>query len=376
MSQSKKLHIVCLDVPFPADYGGAIDMFYRIRALHKLGYQLVLHVFEYGRGKQKELEKYGEVHYYPRTRSFFHLLSTRPFIVQSRKNRDLLNNLLKDNAPILFEGIHTASYLENDAIQQRITFVRMHNVEHEYYDGLKKNASFLRKFFFRQETSKLKNYQKILANCSHILAIKEEDAEKLKRINEHTSVLPASFPEIEGSFTTVKRYALFHGNLSVPENEKAAIWIIKTLKGVIDATFPLIIAGKNPGKKLKALCVKNDIELISDPSETKMEQLVQEAQVHVLYTAVPSGIKLKLLACLHSSGHILVNDLMVSGTALEPFCVTALDAKEFKMHFIGLKSDTVNKDEFNKRAAFIRTHFNNTENCRLITQLIDRYENH
>ena len=131
MSQHKKLHIVCLDVPFPADYGGAIDMFYRIRALHKLGFELVLHVFEYGRGKQKELEKYGEVNYYPRSRSVLHLLSSRPFIVQSRKNNRLLQNLLKDDAPILFEGIHTTWCLEHEAIQRRITFVRMHNVEHE-----------------------------------------------------------------------------------------------------------------------------------------------------------------------------------------------------------------------------------------------------
>ncbi|MFN5149027.1 MAG: mannosyltransferase [Flavobacteriia bacterium] len=376
MSQKNRLHIVCLDVPFPADYGGAIDMFYRIRALHKLGYELVLHVFEYGRGKQQELEKYGVVHYYQRTRSLLHLLSVRPFIVQSRKNKRLLENLLKDDAPILFEGIHTAYSLENEAIQKRVTFVRMHNIEHEYYDGLKKNASFLRKLFFRQETNKLKNYQKILAKCSHILAITKADAEKLKKINDRVSILPASVPEIEGSFTTVKRYALFHGNLSVPENEKAALWIIKTLKGVIDTTFPLIIAGKNPHKKLKDICAKNEIELIANPSERKMDQLVQEAQIHVLYTAVPSGIKLKLLACLHSSGHILVNEQMVRGTALDAFCIAALDAKDFKMHFIGLKSDVVSKDEFGKRAAFIGTHFNNTENCRQIQQLIDHYEKH
>ncbi|MFN5878328.1 MAG: hypothetical protein ACK44B_05660 [Flavobacteriales bacterium] len=64
------------------------------------------------------------------------------------------------------------------------------------------------------------------------------------------------------------------------------------------------------------------------------------------------------------------------GTALDAFCIAALDAKDFKMHFIGLKSDVVSKDEFGKRAAFIGTHFNNTENCRQIQQLIDHYEKH
>ncbi len=63
----KHLHIVCFDVPYPADYGGVIDVFYRIKAFHELGIKIHLHCFEYGRGKQIELEQYCiEVKYYKR----------------------------------------------------------------------------------------------------------------------------------------------------------------------------------------------------------------------------------------------------------------------------------------------------------------------
>ena len=34
----KELHIVCLDVPWPADYGGAIDMMNRIKMFHQAGH--------------------------------------------------------------------------------------------------------------------------------------------------------------------------------------------------------------------------------------------------------------------------------------------------------------------------------------------------
>ncbi|MFO0495078.1 MAG: hypothetical protein ACK50Y_06060 [Flavobacteriia bacterium] len=369
-----KLHIVCLDVPFPADYGGAIDMFYRIKALHDLGFELTIHAFEYGRGKQKELEKYGRVHYYKRRKSIFHLFSSRPFIVQSRKNRFLLNRLLEDSHPILFEGHHTTYYLENENIQKRLTFVRLHNIEHEYYGGLKKQTGFLKQLFFQLEEQKLKKYQSILKLATYLLAIKQEDANKMADFHSHVKVLAASIPDIDGSFTKVKRYALFHGNLSVPENNKAAMWIIHTLKSVLDVSFPLIIAGKNPGKQLVHICKKEGIQLVSNPSEKQLKQLIQEAQTHVLYTAVSSGIKLKLLACLHSSGHLLANKEMIEGTAVAEFCVVADDPKDFKMHFIGLKNTVLTEEDFSNRSKFILQHFNNQENCLLIKQLIDSHE--
>ena len=48
----KHLHIVCLDVPYPVDYGGVFDLFYKIKALSEAGVKIHLHCFEYGRGQQ------------------------------------------------------------------------------------------------------------------------------------------------------------------------------------------------------------------------------------------------------------------------------------------------------------------------------------
>ena len=364
------LHIICLDVPFPPDYGGAIDMFYRIKALKELGFKLNLHIFEYGRGKHKELEAFGKVNYYKRKRSMWHLFSKRPFIVQSRKNYYLLENLLQDNAPILFEGIHTTWYLEHPEIQKRTTLVRMHNVEHEYYRGLAYQSSFLKKLFFQLEAYKLKNYQAILSQPSAILAIKEEEADRLRHLNSKVLVLPASLPLIEGKYMHTKRYALFHGNLSVQENLNAAFYIIRTLSGVINKEFSLIIAGKNPPNKLVNFCRKHNISLIANPSEKQMNKLVQEAHIHVLHTDNISGIKLKLLSCLYSSGHLLVNPKMVEGTPLTKFCVVAEDAKELKMHFLGLRNSAPSEEEFDDRKKFIETYFNNNLNCSIIQKIL------
>jgi hypothetical protein len=64
---SKTLHIICHDVPWPADYGGVVDLFYKIKTLHEEGVKIRLHCFDYGRGQQNELNKYcEEVNYYKR----------------------------------------------------------------------------------------------------------------------------------------------------------------------------------------------------------------------------------------------------------------------------------------------------------------------
>ena len=109
----KKLHIVSFDVPLPANYGGVIDVFNKVRVLHSLGIEITLHCFLYGgREKQDELEKYcKQVFYYKRTTGIQGVSLLRPYIVNSRKSSALLKNLLSDEAPVLFEGLHCCYFI-------------------------------------------------------------------------------------------------------------------------------------------------------------------------------------------------------------------------------------------------------------------------
>ncbi len=114
---SRHLHIICLDVPYPVDYGGVFDLFYKLPSLQKLGVHIHLHCFEYGRGEQKELEKYClSVQYYKREKKLSFRL---PYIVSSRSNEQLMSCLLKDNHPILMEGIHCTYPLTDKRFQRQ-----------------------------------------------------------------------------------------------------------------------------------------------------------------------------------------------------------------------------------------------------------------
>jgi hypothetical protein len=89
----KHLHIISFNVPYPADYGGVVDVFYRLKALHAAGVKIHLHCFSYGRVEAPELNQFcEEVVYYQRSMSFINQFSGLPFIVKSRSNSELLQN--------------------------------------------------------------------------------------------------------------------------------------------------------------------------------------------------------------------------------------------------------------------------------------------
>lgn len=369
---SKSIHIVALDVPFPLDYGGAIDMFYRLKALHELGYKITLHCFEYGRGKQRELEKYSDnVIYYSRKKSALDWLSKTPFIVKSRSSETLLTNLLKDNSPILFEGIHCTAHLNNSKLKDRVRLVRCHNIEHDYYDSLAKRAKGLKRLFYSSEAKKLRAYESELSGATALLTIQNKDLNHFKSINTNTVLLPASLPELEikGDVQT-EYFGLFHGNLSVSENEAAATWIIENVTSKI-TDFDFKIAGKNPSDALIEMCKKNKVQLIANPSDEEMTQLISSAKVHVQYTDQPTGLKLKLLNALLSNGAVVVNSDMVSGSDLDEYCTIADSPKAF-IDAISDARKTGQSKSMQERRTAIQSQFNTVKNCKVIEELTQK----
>ncbi|HEX6848113.1 MAG TPA: mannosyltransferase, partial [Chitinophagaceae bacterium] len=198
MSNDKILHIICHDVPWPVDYGGVVDLFYKLKALHEEGIRIKLHCFDYGRGEQKELNKYcEEVNYYKRLSKWKSISITKPFIVKSRENRLLLESLLTDDYPVLMEGIHCTAFLKQLLLSGRKVFLRLHNVEFFYYSQLFQSEKHLfRKIYFLNESMFLREYEKKLPEELPILAVSNNDAvfyrEELdKRL---TSYLPVFIP--------------------------------------------------------------------------------------------------------------------------------------------------------------------------------------
>ena len=321
------MHIVTFNVPWPADYGGVIDIYYRLKALHKAGVRLHLHCFTYGRPAAPELESLcSSVSYYRRNMSPLQHLSRRPFIVASRDNTDLMKRLQTDRLPIMLEGVHCCSVLENKAVtEDRCLIVRAHNIEADYYSMLASaEHNVARKAYLSLEAAKLRRYEGILARADAVLAVSEADRDNIVALGAgNVHVVPCGHPyQTVSSLPGHSDYALYHGNLSVPENEAAAMELINNVFAHLDRR--LVVAGRDPSTRLRSLAARHtNVTLVPSPDDDTMARLIAEAQVNVLITGQPTGLKLKLLYALFSGRHCLVNSNMLQGTSLGQLCTVA-----------------------------------------------------
>ncbi len=369
---NKHLHIISFDVPYPPDYGGAIDVFYKLKALKEEGVNIHLHCFEYGRGEKKELENYCEkVFYYKRRMGKHLLLNALPYIVVSRSSEELVSNLLKDSAPILFEGLHCCFHLSDVRIKDRKKIVRMHNIEHNYYASLALvEKSFFRKKYFESEAKKLEAFESVLTHADAIAAISPADTKYLASKFKNVSNIMALHPH---ESITIKEgkgdFALYHGSLAVGENNKAALYLVNEIFN--DNPTPLIIAGNGASAELKdSLKGKKNIELKENISVEEIYSLIQNAQINILPTFQATGIKLKLLSALYSGRHCVVNSPMVSNTGLEPLCHIADSAPEMKRKISELMTAPFTLEDKRKRVLILEDKFSNKANVKKLISLV------
>ncbi|MCX7744232.1 MAG: glycosyltransferase [Flavobacteriales bacterium] len=369
-----KLHIVSFDIPFPADYGGVMDVYHKIRHLHALGVKIHLHCFQYHRKPAHELNPLcEEVTYYPRERSIKYIFSNEPFIVATRKNKDLLNSLIKDDAPILFEGIHTSGFLTHELLREKQCVVRTHNIEHEYYEQLAEAESNpFSRWYLRREAFKLRRYEPVLQQAYALAAISPKDALYYQTINQHTVFIPPFHPEdVVEVKPGIGNYALYHGNLQIAENHLAAIYLLKHVFSKIN--YPLIIAGKNPRQELIRMAGSlAHVKLITPVSNDEMKKIIREAQIHVLPTFQATGIKLKLLHALYTGRHCLVNPKMIQGTGLDLLCHQAETADEWITWIEKLSQRTFSETELEKRKAILEDNYSNQKAAIRLMQLLEK----
>lgn len=371
----KHLHIVSLNVPYPVDYGGVFDLFYKLPALQAQGVHIHLHCFNYGRGEHPELNKYcASVKYYKRNEGYKSLSAKLPYIVASRKNELLLDDLLKDDYPILMEGVHCTYLLLDERFANRKKFVRIHNVEYRYYRHLYYcTASPLKKFYYLYESKLLKKYEQFIADkATAYWGVSHKDVAVYRSEFNCTAIdyLPLYLPHWQVECKQgMGNFCLYHGNLEVEENEQAAAWLLTKVFDKLQ--MPLAIAGKNPSKKLQRLVRKYDNAcLVANPDEQALHDMITKAHINVLPSFNATGIKIKLLNALYNGRHCVVNNAMVEGTALEPLCQISNTASSMRHLTEQLYHQKFTDEEVELRKHFLYSQYNNEANAKQQVKLI------
>ena len=372
---TRQLHIVCLDVPWPADYGGAIDMMNRLRMLKKSGIGIHLHYFSYNeRGTPNELNQFCEsIHVYQRKTGRKGLSPTIPYIIASRVNEELIRNLRQDNHPLLLEGIHCTGILPHLEIGNRKVVVRMHNEESIYYRELATSTKSLwKKLFFYNESRLIRKYtHKLPAGCTYA-CISNSDLQLLRDEYHlpHTEFLPAfpSWQQVTGE-EGMGNLCLYHGCLSVPENEQAALWLLREV--FTKVRKPFVIAGKKPTKRLQKMAhLCQHTCLVADPTETEINDLVRKAHINVLpsFNSQSTGIRLKLLHALFEGRHCVVNEQMLKGTGLDAACHRGTTASAFASIIAQLYHQPFTQEEILLRKKLLCSDYDNEKNTRRLIQ--------
>lgn len=368
----KHLHIVSFDIPYPADYGGVIDVFYKIRSLHQQGVKVHLHCFHYGRERAIELEQYCvEVHYYKRATSKALLLHGMPYVVVSRRSEELVENLAKDDHPILFEGLHSCYHLGDNRLIGRKRYVRTHNVEHDYYSALADaELNSFKRTYFQREAMKLEKYEPVLSEADELLCISKKDLRYFRHYFGKGLLVHAFHSHNEVKVPSgVGDGVLYHGNLAVAENDRAARYLLEEVLG--DSSIKITIAGSSPSNRLrKTVANYPNAGLIDDAGPERIKDLVALAQVNVLPTFQATGIKLKLLQCLHGGRHVVTNSPMVQETGLEDLCHVHDTASEMRDAIIRLIDRGIDEVEIERRRKVLGESFSNCRNAEVIAGLL------
>ena len=359
----KHLNIIAFNIPWPANYGGVIDVYYKLKALHECGVNIILHCFEYERPQAKELESFCEkVYYYKRHTGIIANITLLPYNVYSRKDPSLLANLLKNNYPILFEGLHSCYFMDNPLLKNRKKIFRECNIEHDYYYHLAKSErQFIKKCFFRIEAWRFRNYQKVVSHADLIISVSTTDTDYLKK------EFPANRIEFIPCFHANEQitaqpgksgFILYHGKLSVVENEKAALYLIHHVFGKLD--YPCILAGMNPPRSLRdAASLYSNVTIEANPTEERMNFLIREAQINMLVTFQDTGLKLKLLNSLFAGRHTVVNHLMLAGSGLDSLCHIADTPEDMIRECTKLINVPIDEKSITKRKELLEPSFSN-----------------
>ncbi len=364
----KHLHIVTHDVPWPVDFGGVVDLFYKIKSLHQLGIKIHLHCFVNERPEQPILNRYCEtVNYYQRKTGRASFSLTIPYIVSSRRDQQLIKNLQKDDYPVFLEGVHCTYFLYKGLLKNRKVFVRLHNVEYRYYRQLAGiETNFLKKGYFLAESFLLKRYEKAIARKAVFWPVSEEDT-ALYRKEFHADridYLPVFLPWNElKTVTGSGSFCLYHGNLEINENEKAAVWLLSHVFNTLN--IPFVVAGKNPSSSLQELAHKHPHTcIVVNPSEHEMQDMIRKAQINILPSFNITGVKLKLLNALYNGRHCLINSAAAAGSGLEDLCVIAHDENSFREEIQRLYHEPFSEKDMQHRSAALLNRYNNEKNAR------------
>lgn len=369
--QNNYLHIISFDNPFPPNYGGVIDVFFKIKALHHIGCKIYLHCFtENIPAHCPELNAITEkVYFYKPVANSFLIFSKIPFSVISRNNKNLLANLDAIKAPILFEGMKTTLLVHKGKLQHHPKILRMHNIEQDYFRGISKSeTSILRKILFYLEDRKYRAYEKIVSQFDTVFTLSDFENKYINQKFGNAAYIPVfhgneSVMHLDG----IGEFALYHGDLNTADNKEAVRFLVSVFREIPD--YKLVIASGSGREFVQSLIKDNkNIEFGEFGDFEDLKALLHKAHINICWSFQKSGTKLKLINALFNSRFAIINENIIDDAVIKGLCIQLTNKEQLIEEINRVKQ--LPFDGFLNRKEVLENSLNDEKNALLIANSI------
>ncbi|MCL9805618.1 glycosyltransferase family 4 protein [Flavobacterium amniphilum] len=363
--QNAEIHIVSFDNPFPPVYGGVIDVFYKVKALHAIGFKIYLHCFvEDLASDVSGLDEFTEkVFLYKKKKNPLYLFSQYPFSVRSRFDNKLVKNLNTNQAPILFEGLQSTYILNVNHFKRRKIYLRLHNIEHFYYDGLAQSeTNIFKKILFKIESLKYYNYLNILKKFDKVYTLSFGENTEISKMIKRVEYIPVFHGNKQITSKDGRgEYAFYNGDLRISDNRKAVDFFIEVFKKIPD--YQLVIAsGIEQDWVESKIQSASNIQFVKIEHQQHLSDLLRDAHINLMISFQESGTKLKIINSLFQGRHCVCNEKMIDDKEVLGFCHIAKTEKDFIEKINQLKDYPFLMDS--KRAKVLERRYNDLENAK------------
>lgn len=246
------------------------------------------------------------------------MLYRLPFGVETRADKRLLHNLAARPCPILFEGLQTTYFAHHPALRKQYKYLRLHNMESDYYKGSAKSInSFFKRVIYQLEAWKYKGMEEDFSLFEHVYCLSLSETKTVAQRGGNAEFVPpfVGLDEVV-NLSEFGQGVIYYGDLRLPDNQRAVLFLIEVMSELTETTFT-ILAETCPEE------IQNELAKYSHMSH-KMVQGIEElkvewakAHVHLLWSFQQSGTKLKALNALYCGRHVVMNENLVDDPQLQ-----------------------------------------------------------
>lgn len=346
MKPALRLLVVSHEFPYPPNHGGRADVWRRLCAFCELGVKVVFVCWYDELNSQPtdfELKTVrnvvDELIIFPKRRGFradmarlWHLLNGMPSHVASRRiNRieyTYAYKAIADFKPqaILLDSVYGGMFATRMQRELNVPlFYRSHNVEHQYFSSLAKDAVGLRnKLSCYLACLNIESYEYGLINSAKkVFDISEDDADYWRQRGVANIECLPPLPESSLSLKSVvkeepiihERDLAFLGNLNTPNNVAGIFWLVTKVMPIVWLSKPdviLTIAGSNPSAAIQKLVASNN-SIVLLPNVDSAMDFLNTSKVLVNPALSGSGVNIKTIDMLMTDSAVICTTQGLAG---------------------------------------------------------------